>query len=212
MFKSFVLVLSILTSFDAFSQKEGKRISKNYGPYIDLAGGYAVDGGSGSEKLLGSTYQTSIGYRWSNWAFEIGYTAIDLKAKPGVANDFIVNIDKATLKGGGIDFIIRTTFWRFLTFGLGYSKMKLEHDFQFSNINNDPSANFNMKDSNDYTGAIAQIGLVLPLWRFLDLRLMYELRTLSNDDYLEDDSDNDEIPVDRFGFQHFSGHLVWYFL
>lgn len=214
MFHNILFSCLLLFTSLAYAQGERKSSSKHYGMYVDLGGGAGSDGGSGSEKLKGSTYSGAIGYRWNTWAFEIGYTSLNFKANPGVANDFIVNIDKATIKGGGIDAILRATFWRFFTFGLGYTRMSLEHDFEFSNINNDPNASLNSKDKNTYSGGVAQLGLVLPLWRFLDLRLMYEVRSLVVSDLTSEEEDaSEELPIDPYGgtIQNFTGHIVFYF-
>lgn len=194
--KKIFFLLIVLFSFTTYAQNKGFYTGLNYGN--------AADDGSGAEKLSGPIYGVNLGYRWYHWALEAGYSKFDLKSEGGQTD--LVYIDKAELNGQSFDFMLRAFFLRFLNIGLGYSMASADHDFRFKNINNVPGQNKDVKGSSDYTGTILQLGLVLPLFRWLDLQVLYEMRNLMNDD-----AEVDVLEPLGGGFKKISGQLVFYF-
>ncbi|GEM_PF-5851377 len=209
--KFFVLFFLFIFPLTGFSQKKDSS-SSDYGLYI--GGGYSTvaDSGTGSEMLTGPAYGAVLGYRWVSWGLELGYSKFDLASEPGVANPIFgapqIRIDKAELKANSFDIILKYYFWRFFTLGLGYSKVSGKHDFRFSSLS-DPTDIYIVKGESDYTGAIIQAGIVLPLFRFLDFRFLYEARGWSNDEEWDSDAPVSE-PLGG-SFQQFTGQIIYYF-
>ena len=214
--RSFLIILSlIIFSSLSFAEenpgpsRQTRRSSSNYGLY--LGGGYSTvaDDGKGSEKLLGPAYGGVLGYRWDNWAIEVGYSKFDLASNGGVTTTLgqMIRIDKAEVKADVLDFMLKFHFFRIFMLGLGYSTVSGTHDFRFSEQDN-PTNTFISQGESKYTGSVVQMGLVLPLFRFLDLRLIYEGRAWINKKAWESNAPVSE-PLGG-SMQQFTGQMVIY--
>lgn len=208
--KKLRLVLLLFTFL--FATGSFAKDDSNYGLYVGAGGGYASDDGEGGEKLKGPIYNAVLGYRWIHWALEVGLTKASLKSDGGVVEKmgYLLSIDKAEVEATSIDYMLRFFLFRYFTLGVGYNSTKASHDIRVSNVNGNPGETFIFKDDVDYSGSILQAGLVLPLFSYLDLQLLYELRSWVNDDI---DLGEDDDTIDPIGanLQQFSGRLVFYF-
>lgn len=174
-------ILTLLLVFFISSTVEASKEFPNYGWYTGISAGMASDTGKNNEQLKGASGGLLIGYRWYNWALEFNYDYFSMKTKSGLSEFHYgsqIYIDKGELAGSAKTLTLKGFFLRYLMIGFGLGFFDAEHDFQFHDPAN-PSTKVSFKGDESYATAFTQIGLVLPLYRHLDLRAYYEVRNIS---------------------------------
>lgn len=174
-------ILILLTCFFISSSFAASNDFPNYGWYIGLTAGTASDTGENNEQLKGASGGFLVGYRWYNWALEFNYDYFAMKTKSGLSEFHLgsqVYIDKGELKGSAKTLTLKGFAFRYLMFGFGLGFFDATHDFRFHDPNN-PSTTAAFEGDDSYAAAFTQIGIVLPLYRHLDLRAYYEVRNIA---------------------------------
>lgn len=181
--------------------------TENYGFYAGLNGGQANDTGKGIEEVKGSAFGATLGYRWVNWALELGYSKYDLKAERGQADDFY--IDKAELDATSVDILLRSFLFKYITFAFGMNFVGSDEDVKLTNVNGNASSTFESLGETSYSGTFFQAGLVLPMLRNFDIWLLYQKRTWTAEEPSMDDGSLEIESID-YGIQQISAHFIYY--
>src|SRR5690606_3090851 len=95
--------------------------------------------------------------------------------------------------------------------GIGLGSFKGQHDFKFHDPA-DPSNSFVFQDDASYVEVMLQFGIVLPLYRHLDLRIFYDVRSLATTDIDLGTAGNTYEPqVLSTSIGQIAGQVIFYF-
>jgi hypothetical protein len=190
-------VISAVLFFVSFTSRAGV-----------VLGGYAgqsSDTDHGIEKLKGSLVGGKIGYRWGFIALEIAHTSYNLKSKTGQADDYYIN--KAEIKGGINDLMVRFYPFSFISLVAGYSQANLNTDIQLSNVNGDPTSSVSEKGSSLFdSGSLWGAAIHIPLYQGIEIFGEYVQRKLSS---ALDGTMGSEIPDLKLNEWHAGITFTW---
>ncbi len=178
--------------------------NENYGFYTGLNFGKSNDTGKGKKQISGSVMGTQLGYRLYHWAMEVGYNRYSMTSGKGPTEEY--TIVKGRVEASSIDFLLRTYFWRFFTAGIGWNNVKSKEVYYLTNVGGDPNQNISYNDQGAYKGLFYNAGIVLPLFRWLDIWVLYENRNWISEKY--NGSTNEKV---NLSIQQLSAHAVYYF-
>lgn len=194
----FVLLFSLFPFTYSMASNE------NYGFYTGLNFGKSNDTGKGKKQISGSVMGTQLGYRLYHWAMEVGYNRYSMTSGKGPTEEY--TIVKGRVEASSIDFLLRTYFWRFFTAGIGWNNVKSKEVYYLTNVGGDPNQNISYNDQGAYKGLFYNAGIVLPLFRWLDIWVLYENRNWISEKY--NGSTNEKV---NLSIQQLSAHAVYYF-
>lgn len=206
--KLIILFLSLILSHSSLAAEE-----PNYGFFMGIQGGTTEEKTSDETKFTGSTYGLNFGYRWVHFVLEAAYSKYNFTADKGriEVGGMSADLDKGEITATSFDIILRWIFLRYFTFAFGFSGISTQHDIRYSNINNDPSNNYTFDQDASYSGALINFGLVLPLLRNLDLRLLAESRSWKSDPIIIGSGMSFSTMELELKFVQYSGQLIYYF-